>query len=136
MSPFYLFFIPILDNIYTFVKRLFYFHADSKTIKKARFQTGVFIGAGDGNVNWQPHNLSLINSGPPDGVLSAGYNCIPCHRTGSHPTHHFTKKARFQAGVFIGAGDGNRTHVFSLGSCCTTIVLHPHLTILFYRIDS
>ena len=26
----------------------------------------------------------------------------------------------------IGAGDGNRTHVFSLEGCCTTIVLHPH----------
>ena len=28
---------------------------------------------------------------------------------------------------FFGAGDGNRTHVFSLEGCCTTIVLHPHI---------
>jgi hypothetical protein len=25
-----------------------------------------------------------------------------------------------------GAGDGNRTHVSSLGSCSSTIELHPH----------
>ena len=25
----------------------------------------------------------------------------------------------------FGAGDGNRTHVFSLEGCCTTIVLYP-----------
>src|ERR1700739_576439 len=26
----------------------------------------------------------------------------------------------------VGAGDGNRTHVSSLGSCSSTIELHPH----------
>tara|TARA_A100001234_G_scaffold122214_1_gene107175 strand:+ start:827 stop:1006 length:180 start_codon:yes stop_codon:yes gene_type:complete len=25
----------------------------------------------------------------------------------------------------FGAGDGNRTHVFSLEGCCSTIELHP-----------
>ena len=30
--------------------------------------------------------------------------------------------------AFLGAGDGNRTHVFSLEGCCTTIVLRPHFT--------
>jgi hypothetical protein len=28
------------------------------------------------------------------------------------------------SGIF-GAGEGNRTLVFSLGSCCSTIELHP-----------
>ncbi len=28
----------------------------------------------------------------------------------------------------FGADEGNRTLVFSLGSCCTTIVLHPLLS--------
>ena len=30
------------------------------------------------------------------------------------------------AGRENGAGEGNRTLVFSLGSCCSTIELHPH----------
>ena len=30
----------------------------------------------------------------------------------------------------IGAGEGNRTLVFSLGSCCSAIELHPHDQIL------
>ena len=32
--------------------------------------------------------------------------------------------ARFEAG----AGEGNRTLVFSLEGCCSTIELHPHLS--------
>ena len=31
-----------------------------------------------------------------------------------------------QSGQENGAGEGNRTLVFSLGSCCSTIELHPH----------
>ena len=42
----------------------------------------------------------------------------------SSPTHTFKNGSRH----FLGAGDGNRTHVFSLEGCCTTIVLRPHFT--------
>ena len=41
----------------------------------------------------------------------------------SHPQ---SLKWKLKAFVF-GAGDGNRTHVFSLEGCCTTIVLRPHI---------
>ena len=34
---------------------------------------------------------------------------------------------RDQAFGMAGAGEGNRTLVFSLGSCCSTIELHPHI---------
>jgi hypothetical protein len=30
----------------------------------------------------------------------------------------------------IGAGEGNRTLVFSLGSCCSAIELHPHAAVI------
>ena len=42
-------------------------------------------------------------------------------------TYHYCR--RYFAGSlsesFFGAGDGNRTHVFSLEGCCSTIELHP-----------
>ncbi len=39
---------------------------------------------------------------------------------------NFLQKA--PAGAFyVGAGDGNRTHVYSLENYRTTIVLHPHV---------
>ena len=34
-------------------------------------------------------------------------------------------KREISAGLKAGAGEGNRTLVFSLGSCCSTIELHP-----------
>ena len=33
----------------------------------------------------------------------------------------------------FGASDGNRTHVFSLEGCCTTIVLHSHPTLIHLK---
>jgi hypothetical protein len=33
--------------------------------------------------------------------------------------------AKFQSDSYIGAGEGNRTLVFSLEGCCSTIELHP-----------
>ena len=32
----------------------------------------------------------------------------------------------YKTACWLGAGDGNRTHVFSLEGCCSTIELHPH----------
>jgi hypothetical protein len=36
-------------------------------------------------------------------------------------------RLRFVASYNNGAGEGNRTLVFSLEGCCSTIELHPHI---------
>jgi hypothetical protein len=54
------------------------------------------------------------------------------------PQEHNPKEGRFfgpnlagkqdgESARIIGAGEGNRTLVFSLEGCCSTIELHPHM---------
>ena len=40
----------------------------------------------------------------------------------------FVESITDRLGRTAGAGEGNRTLVFSMGSCCSTIELHPHIS--------
>src|SRR5690606_34903131 len=46
----------------------------------------------------------------------------------AHPTP-FETDLRLRAGVHLGAGSGNRTRVFSLEGCCSTIELYPPIKV-------
>ena len=59
--------------------------------------------------------------------------CEPCGRPKPRMTiEHINSSAKLYWWLekFVGAGDGNRTHVWSLGSSSSTIELHPHKLVL------
>ena len=53
-------------------------------------------------------------------------NCAACGAHSTMPTKYIgATRVELNPYEWRGAGDGNRTHVFSLEGCCSTIELHP-----------
>ena len=70
---------------------------------------------------WYPNGVPVMQMIGTQITIKFKKNATDTHR--KQPT----KKPTYMAGFFIGAGEGNRTLVLSLGSFRSTIELHPHI---------
>ena len=58
------------------------------------------------------------------------FDCFPaCFHS---PNFHQTKITASQAAILLGADNGNRTHLYGLGSRRSTDELYPHLLIVYF----